>query len=132
MYTEVNCTDKDPISLRWVCTPKIIDGCLSIRARLVAKGFQEEQPVRGDSPTCSREGIRIALTIIASNSWTLRSLDITTAFLQGGPINREVYVIPPKEAETDKLWLLNKSVYGLNDAKTKRSPNQLRCKTSHT
>ena len=116
VYTEVDHSTKDPISLRWVCTPKVIDGTPSIKARLVAKGFQEQQHVRGDSPTCSREGVRIALAIIASNSWKLRSLDISTAFLQGGPINREVFVIPPKEAETDKIWMLNKAVYGLNDA----------------
>ena len=83
VYTEVDCSNKDPISLRWVCTPKVINGTPSIKARLVAKGFQEQEQVRGDSPTCSREGVRIALTIIAGNSWNLRSLDISTAFLQG-------------------------------------------------
>ena len=116
VYTEVTPNNQDTISLRWVCTPKIINGIPSIKARLVAKGFQEQQYVRGDSPTCSREGVKICLSIIASKSWTLRSLDISTAFLQGGPINREIYVVPPREAQTDKIWKLRKSVYGLNDA----------------
>ena len=116
VYTEVDQTGQDAISLRWVCTPKVINGIPSIKARLVAKGFEEQQYVRGDSPTCSREGVRISLAIIASHSWPLKSLDISTAFLQGGPIDRELYVLPPKEAATDKIWRLNKSVYGLNDA----------------
>ena len=116
VYSEVVPNNQDTISLRWVCTPKVIDGVPSIKARLVAKGFQEQQNVRGDSPTCSREGVKLTLALIASQSWTLRSLDISTAFLQGGPINREVYVLPPKEAETEMIWKLNKSVYGLNDA----------------
>ena len=116
VYSEVEETDQETISLRWVCTPKVINGIPSIKARLVAKGFEEQQYVRGDSPTCSREGVKISLAIIASHSWPLKSLDISTAFLQGGPINRELYVRPPKEAATDKIWKLRKSVYGLNDA----------------
>ena len=36
--------------------------------------------------------------------------------MQGKEINREVFLIPPAEANTDKLWRLNKTVYGLSDA----------------
>ena len=36
--------------------------------------------------------------------------------MQGEEINREVFLIPPAEANTDKLWRLNKTVYGLSDA----------------
>ena len=115
-YTEVDDCDADCISLRWVIKPKIVDGVSSVKARLCARGFEESQNYRTDSPTCSREGIRIALTLISSNSWKVNALDIKTAFLQGRPIEREVYVLPPKEAETDKIWKLNKTVYGLADA----------------
>ena len=55
-------------------------------------------------------------SVIASKSWTLNSLDIKSAFLQGEEIGRTVYIKPPPEAETDCLWLLNKCVYGLVDA----------------
>ena len=116
VYTEVCDINQDCVSLRWVIQPKIIDGQPSVKARLCARGFEEEQNFRTDSPTCSREGVRIALTLIASNSWSLNSLDVKTAFLQGRPIEREVYVKPPKEAETNKIWKLNKTVYGLADA----------------
>ena len=42
---------------------------------------------------------------------------MTSAFLQGKPINRTVYLIPPKEyKKKDILWKLKKCVYGLSDA----------------
>ena len=116
VYDEIEYKGQECISLRWVVTPKVIDGVPSVKARLVAGGFEEVQNFRTDSPTCSREGIRIALTLIASNSWELQSLDVKTAFLQGNQIEREVYVIPPKEANTEYIWKLKKTVYGLADA----------------
>ena len=54
------------MTLRWVVTPKFIDGKPSVKARLVARGFEETQDFRTDSPTCSKEGLRLSLTIIAS------------------------------------------------------------------
>lgn len=81
VYSEAIPNDQEIISLRRVCTPKVIDGVPSIKARLVAKGFQEQEYVRGDSPTCSREGVKISLALVASQSCTLKSLDISTAFL---------------------------------------------------
>ncbi|XP_066913250.1 uncharacterized protein [Clytia hemisphaerica] len=116
VYTEAPDQGQKSISLRWVVTPKLIDGQPSVKARLVARGFEEIQNFKTDSPTCSKEGLRLALTIIASNNWTLNSLDVKTAFLQGKEIDREVFVQPPKEANTKYLWRLSKTVYGLADA----------------
>lgn len=117
VYSEVSDEGQNTITLRWVMKDKVIgDGKTSIKARLCARGFQEEQEFRTDSPTCSREGIRTALTLIASNSWKLNSIDVKTAFLQGKAIERDVYVKPPKEANTNSIWKLKKCVYGLADA----------------
>ena len=116
VYAEVENTGQNPISVRWVIKPKIIDGKHSIKARLVARGFEEEKNFRTDSPTCSRQGLRIAFATIASYKWTLNSLDVKTAFLQGKRLERIVFLKPPKEAQTNKLWKLNKCVYGLADA----------------
>lgn len=116
VYTEENDTGQEYITLKWVITPKVIDGQPSTKARLVARGFEEDQSFRTDSPTCSKDGFRLTLTIIAAHSWILNSLDVKTAFLQGEKIERELYVKPPKEANTDKIWRLNKTVYGLKDA----------------
>ena len=43
-------------------------------------------------------------------------MDIKTAFLQGQNMDREVYIVTPKEATSNGIWLLNKCVYGLSDA----------------
>ena len=51
-----------------------------------------------------------------ANKWELKSLDVKTAFLQGKRMDRIVYIKPPKEADTNKIWLLHKCVYGLSDA----------------
>ena len=116
VYVEVPNDGQPTMSTTWVVKPKIVDGKYTLKARLCARGFEEEQFFRTDSPTCSREGVRITLATIASNGWTLRSMDVKTAFLQGNRIQRTVYLKPPKEANTKNLWLLQKCVYGLSDA----------------
>lgn len=108
MYTKCQSVSNDPISLRWVITEKKIDGKCHVKARLVARGF-ESFDQRCDSPTCSKENIRLVFAIISSNGWSLRSLDIKEAFLQGDMIDRNVFVVPPKEAETDAIWRLKKN-----------------------
>ena len=50
---------------------------------LGAKGFEEEQNFRTDSPTCSREDLCLAYSVIASNKWTLNSLNVKISFLLG-------------------------------------------------
>ena len=48
----------------------------------------------------------------------VKTTDIKSAFLQGKTLDRDVYLIPPKEAHTErgKLWKLKHCLYGLNDA----------------
>jgi hypothetical protein len=49
--------------------------------------------------------------------WPCKSVDIRAALLQGKPIDRDVYLRPPKDLGLDgKLWKLRKTVYGLTDA----------------
>ena len=116
VYDEVEDIGQDCISVRWVVTPKIIDGKHSVKTRLCARGFEESAEFRTDSPTCMRESVRITLCIIATQGWTLHSIDFKTAFLQGNTIGREVYLRPPEECNTNKIWRLKKTVYGLADA----------------
>ena len=113
VYDKVPDENQKCVAVRWVVTPKMIDGVHSVKARLVAKGFQESQDFRKDSPTCSRESIRIALTTIASKHWKLQGIDIQAAFLQGNEIDRVVFLRPPPEANTNLIWKLNKCIYGL-------------------
>ena len=116
VYDEVEDIGQDRISVRWVVTEKMKDDKVITKARLCARGFEEIQDFRKDSPTCSKECIRMVMALTASMKWSVNSMDIKTAFLQGRLFDREVYLKPPKEANTDKLWKLNKCVYGLGDA----------------
>ena len=55
------------------------------------------------------------LSLISHYQWKIQHIDVQAAFLQGKKITREVYIRPPPEAESDKLWKLNKCIYGLVD-----------------
>ena len=118
VYEEVDDVGQETISVRWVITPKVIEGKWSTKARLVARGFEEDSSlIRTDSPTCMRETLRIVLAYAVCRHWEINSIDIKAAFLQGKPIEREVYLRPPKEANSaNKVWKLKKVVYGLSDA----------------
>ena len=118
VYEEVDNLGQSFISVRWVVTPKLINGEWKSKARLVARGFEEDSSkFRSDSPTCMKESIRVMLATSASCKWDVNSFDIKAAFLQGKLIQREVYLKPPKEAKSpEKLWKLRKVVYGLSDA----------------
>ena len=116
-YEEVEDHGQDYISARWVCTEKLKGEEVVLKARLVARGFEENTyELRKDSPTCQKESLRSFLCILAAKQWRLSSIDIKSAYLQGIPINRTLYIKPPKEANTNKLWRLKKCPYGLADA----------------
>ena len=118
VYDEIDDTGESYISTKWVITEKYKDGCKKTKARLVARGFEEEsKSFRTDSPTCNKQNFRIVMAIGASKSWIVHSLDISAAFLQGNEMKRDVYVKPPADiAAKNKLWKLKRCLYGLNDA----------------
>ena len=92
--------------LRWVITQKTIDDNQVVKARLVARGFEEDtSDIRTDSPTVSKENIRLMSTIAVANSWNVHSIDVRLAFLQGFEIERELFVVPPPEAASDGMLL---------------------------
>ena len=102
VYQEVPNQGQKFVTTRWVLTEKV-DG--RKKARLVAWGFQEDQSALTlESPTCARESIRLTLVLMAFFKWKPNSIDVKTAFLQGKPLDRPVYVVPPKEANTQNLW----------------------------
>ena len=114
-YSEVPYTNQSVISTTWVLWVK--DKC--IRARLVARGFEEhglESPT--DSPTVSKSALRTFLSVSSMNQWPVQSMDIKSAFLQGKRLHRDVYVQPPPESNVGDgvVWKLHHCLYGLNDA----------------
>ena len=115
-YSIVEDEGQDSITTTWVLTEKGKD----VRARLTARGFQEEGDFPTDSPTVQKHSLKLLLALAATNKWVIGTTDITAAFLQGSQMDRDVYIRPPKEANLPgKLWKLNKCLYGLKDASRK-------------
>ena len=104
------------LTVRWVITPKVINGKPSLKARLCAKGYHELKDFRTDSHTCAKESISLALSMAATIKWNLESINIKAAFLQGSKIDCTIFIKSPTEAKTNKLWELQKCVYGVADA----------------
>ena len=107
------------VSCRWVFKEKQNpDGSTWLKGRLVARGFEERLlDKKVDSPTCSRQSLRLALITATSMNWELQVLDITSAFLQGNKLERTIFIRPPAEVcEKGKIWRLKRCLYGLADA----------------
>lgn len=69
---------------------------------------------------CQPFCVRIVLSIVYLFKWNLNKADLKSAFLQTEEIQREVFVISPRES-TDRLdyWLLLTAAYGFVDANVK-------------
>ena len=117
-YTEVELGNQKLITTSWVCTEKVKGGVLICKARLVAREFEEDSTnLLTNSPTCSKDSLRLMLIASSTFNWHVRSLDIKSAFLQGMKLKRDVFIEPPVEAKTSgKAWKLEHAVYGLTYA----------------
>ena len=80
VYNEIDNKGQQRISVRWVITRKMKDGKSVVKARLVARGYEEESLiwVRKDSPICCKESLRSPLCIIASFKWNVMSKPYTS------------------------------------------------------
>ena len=118
VYEEIQDEGQPRLGTNWVLTEKIIDGHHGVKARLTVRGDQEDtENVRKDSPTVRKGNIKIFCAVAAKEGWDIKTNDVTCAFLQGAPIKRHVYILPPKERRVPGiLWKLKKPVYGLTDA----------------
>ena len=118
VFEEVKDVGQSCVSCKWVITSKGTGIDKIVKARLVARGFEERMnDARTDSPTCSRQSLRMAFVTASTMKWKIHSMDITSAFLQGNGIERNVYLKPPPEANSKGVvWKLKRVIYGLNDA----------------
>ena len=109
------------VSSRCVITEKINNGKKVIKARLVARGFEEDSSnILKHSPNCTKESIRLILTLLASNKWPCNAVDIKSAFLREKQIERPVFLIPPPEFQEENIvWKLKTCIYGHLDASRK-------------
>ena len=112
-------TGQYAIKTRWVVTEhEDTSKGYNLKTRLCMRGDREKDvdSIRADSPTAHKDALKLALAIAANERFDITAADIKSAFLQGRTLERDVYVIPPPEANQDgKLWLLNKAAYGLID-----------------
>ena len=123
-FSEVENIGQTTIDSRWVITQKEDhDGQKTkIKARIVAKGFQEVDKPQSDSPTVSRESLKTFTAIAANQHFKICSIDITGAFLQADKLDRDIFVRPPpdiRKQQPNILWLLKKPLYGLDDSSRK-------------
>ena len=114
--------------LKW---PKNPDGAPRAKARLIVRGFMDpdawEGTVPTSSPTTTRLSRSMLLSLAASMSWPVWTSDIATAFLQGKPQSRKLWVQLPAEcldllgASADTRMLLLEPCYGQIDSDAPRS-----------
>ena len=69
------------LSTTWVVTEKDVDGERKTKARLCARGYEEEADVRRDSPTLMKLSLRMLFMIAANQGWEVEGCDSKSAFL---------------------------------------------------
>ena len=109
--------------LKWSKHP---DGSPRAKARLIVRGYNDPDALAGQvatsSPTTTRLSRSFLLSLAANMSWCTWTADVSTAFLQGRPQSRKLWVKLPSEslqllgADEDTRMLLLKPCYGQIDA----------------
>ena len=109
------------ISCRWGLTEKINNGKKVIKVRLLARGFEEDSSnILKDLSTCTKESVRLILTLLVSDKWPCNAIKIKSAFLQGKQIERPLFLIPSSEFQEENIvWKLKTCIYNLSDASRK-------------
>ena len=119
-YEVVKDVGQRRMSSGWIITQKVYGNVIGAKARLVVHGNQEHGHLVSDSPTVSKQSLRLQFSLAAQFGWEIVMADVTSAFLQSDILDREIYVQPPEGcAPPGTLWLLRKPMYGLEDASLK-------------
>lgn len=86
------------------------DGSRMMKARIVPHGNHDDEKddVRKDSSNAPLFVIRLLLSLVTFLGFRIGTADIKGAFLQSGPINRDIYVRPPRGWQRMRgiLWKL--------------------------
>ena len=82
---------------------------IEAKSRLIIPGHRDPQLglFRTDSPTTSPLVVLVCATIAMAQDWSFEVFDVTTAFLSGMDMSRELYVEAPREglpAVPDLSW----------------------------
>lgn len=99
-----------------------------LKARICPHGNEDDdkESIRKDSSNAQLTIIRLLLSLVTFLNFDVKTADIKGAYLQSGPIKREVFVRPPKEWHEARqynrgkvwriLWKLTKLPYGIVEA----------------
>ena len=111
-----------PIPGKWVFKRKELpDGGTRYKARLVIRGFLQRYGIdfmETFAPTASLAAFRLLVAISVFNGWSLRNLDIITAFLNGD-VDAEIYMGVPEGMNLNPkkfVLKLRRSLYVLRQA----------------
>ena len=109
--------------LKW---SKNADGTPRAKARLIVRGYADRDALEGKidtaAPTTSRLSRAFLLSLMATMKWNGWTADVSTAFLQGLPQERKLWVKLPADAlrilgsPPDTRMFLVKPCYGQLDA----------------
>ena len=92
----------------------------ALKGRLVARTFHEQKSPQSESPTVLRDSLKFYFSVATNEGFGLRSIDIRAVLLQTKVLDRDVFMEPPRDVESDgKIWKLKKPLCGLNDASYK-------------
>ena len=94
---------------------------LVAKSRIVLPGHLDPDigSVRTDAPTTQMSAVRLAITWGMKFGWSFWLFDVSTAFLSGKAVDRDLYVQPPRDLKCVNpavLWKILKSAYGLSEA----------------
>lgn len=93
----------------------------TMKARICPHGNKDtmKDDIRKDSATAQYDAIRLLLSLTTFLSFRLGAADISGAYMQSGPIKRDIYVRPPREwapKSRGSIWKLLKLPYGVSEA----------------
>lgn len=99
-------------------------GSKKMKARICPHGNEDDEKnvIRKDSSNAQLAIVRLMLSLVTFLGFSIKTADIKGAYLQSGPITRELYVRPPREwhytqhYSKGKIWKLRKLPYGIVEA----------------
>ena len=112
------------VGSKWVFRTKyLLDGSIDcFKARLVAKGYTQVPGldyIDTFSPVIKATTVHVVLSLVVTNKWPLRQLDVKNAFLNG-TLTENVYIEQPTgyidPRYPNHVCQLKKALYGLKQA----------------
>lgn len=109
-------TDAKVIDSMWIFKKKQDDDNVKFKARLVAKGCGQSVVLDTYAPVIRAAAVKLLMAFALKNDYFIETVDVTTAYLNSS-LPEIVYMKAPYlYGESDKVCLLNKSIYGLKQS----------------